>query len=118
MGGLRLVEPMGYLAFLDLVEHASVVLTDSGGIQEETSALGVPCITLRNSTERPVTIRLGTNRLAGDDLTGLVPAIRASLCADRKAARTIPLWDGKAAQRIVRVLEATVARPLQPRLAD
>jgi UDP-N-acetylglucosamine 2-epimerase (non-hydrolysing) len=115
--GVRLVEPMGYLAFLDLVEHATVVLTDSGGIQEETSALGVPCITLRNSTERPVTVRLGTNRLAGDDLSGLIPAVRASLSADRKTATTIPLWDGKAARRIARVLEAAVADPPQPRLA-
>jgi UDP-N-acetylglucosamine 2-epimerase (non-hydrolysing) len=70
---------MSYLAFLDIVEHATVVLTDSGGIQEETSALGVPCITLRSSTERPVTIRLGTNRLAGDDLADLIPALRGSL---------------------------------------
>jgi UDP-N-acetylglucosamine 2-epimerase (non-hydrolysing) len=113
--GVRLVEPMGYLAFLDLVEHASVVLTDSGGIQEETTALGVPCITLRNSTERPVTVRLGTNRLAGDDLSGLLPALRASL-SETRAVPTIPLWDGHAAERIVQVLGA-IADPPQPRLA-
>jgi UDP-N-acetylglucosamine 2-epimerase (non-hydrolysing) len=114
--GLTLVEPMGYLAFLDLVEHASVVVTDSGGIQEETSALGVPCVTLRTSTERPVTIRLGTNRLAGEDLAELPSAVRAALCRSREVVE-IPLWDGHAAQRIVRVLEATVDDPIQPRLA-
>jgi UDP-N-acetylglucosamine 2-epimerase (non-hydrolysing) len=117
IGGIRLVEPMGYLAFLDLVEHASVVLTDSGGIQEETTALGVPCVTLRTSTERPVTVRLGTNRLAGDDLTGLIPALRASLSSAGKAAPVIPLWDGRAAERIVQVLSATLANPPPPRLA-
>jgi UDP-N-acetylglucosamine 2-epimerase (non-hydrolysing) len=117
IGGIRIVEPMGYLAFLDLVEHASVVLTDSGGIQEETTALGVPCITLRTSTERPVTVRLGTNRLAGDDLTGLIPALRASLSSAGEAAPVIPLWDGRAAERIVHVLSATLADPPPPRLA-
>jgi UDP-N-acetylglucosamine 2-epimerase (non-hydrolysing) len=116
LGGVRLVEPMGYLAFLDLVEHASVVLTDSGGIQEETTALGVPCITLRDSTERPVTVRLGTNRLAGEDLGDLVPAVRTSLSGAR-AVPNVPLWDGNAAERIVHVLERTIADPLEPRLA-
>jgi UDP-N-acetylglucosamine 2-epimerase (non-hydrolysing) len=114
---VRLVEPMSYLAFLDLVEHATVALTDSGGIQEETSALGVPCITLRSSTERPVTIRLGTNGLAGDDLADLIPALRGSLSGDRTAAPRIPLWDGEAATRIVHVLEAISCDPPQPRLA-
>ena len=84
--GLRLVEPMGYLAFLDLVEHASAVLTDSGGIQEETTVLGVPCLTLRGSTERPVTIRLGTNRLLGEDPSAILPALQASLCFRRRQA--------------------------------
>jgi len=114
--GVRLVEPMAYLAFLDLVEHAAVVLTDSGGIQEETTALGVPCITLRDSTERPVTVRLGTNRLAGEDLRALVPAVRTALSSAR-VVPTVPLWDGKAAERIVRVLERTLGHPLEPRLA-
>jgi UDP-N-acetylglucosamine 2-epimerase (non-hydrolysing) len=115
--GVRLVEPMAYLAFLDLVEHAAVVLTDSGGIQEETTALGVPCITLRESTERPVTVRLGTNRLVGEDLKELVPAVRTALSSTR-AVPTVPLWDGKAAERIVHVLELRIADPLEPRLAD
>jgi UDP-N-acetylglucosamine 2-epimerase (non-hydrolysing) len=117
IGGIRLVEPMGYLAFLDLVEHASVVLTDSGGIQEETTALSVPCITLRKSTERPVTVRLGTNRLAGDDLAGLSTALRASLSGAREAAPAVPLWDGHAAERIVQVLSVTLADRPPPRLA-
>lgn len=113
---LRLVDPMGYLAFLDLVEHASAVLTDSGGIQEETTVLGVPCITLRSSTERPVTIRLGTNRLVGEDPSVIVSALQASLATPVEAPPTVPLWDGHAAERMVRVLATFVANPLPLRL--
>lgn len=115
--GLRLVGPMGYLAFLDLVEHASAVLTDSGGIQEETTVLGVPCLTLRSSTERPVTIRLGTNRLVGEDPRAILPALRAVLATPVGAPPTVPMWDGHAAERLVQVLSAAVANPLPLRLA-
>ena len=116
LAGLRLVEPMGYLAFLDLVEHASAVLTDSGGIQEETTVLGVPCLTLRGSTERPVTIRLGTNRLLGEDPSAILPALQASLSTAAGKQPTVPLWDGHAADRLVRILSAAVCDPLPLRL--
>jgi UDP-N-acetylglucosamine 2-epimerase (non-hydrolysing) len=118
LAGLRLVEPMGYLAFLDLVEHASAVLTDSGGIQEETTVLGVPCLTLRNSTERPVTIRLGTNRLLGEDPSAILPALETSVSTPVGTPPTVPLWDGHAADRLVRILSAAVANPLPLRLSE
>jgi UDP-N-acetylglucosamine 2-epimerase (non-hydrolysing) len=118
VAGLRFVEPLGYLAFLDLVEHASAVLTDSGGIQEETTVLGVPCLTLRGSTERPVTIRLGTNRLVGEDPEAILPALRASLATPAGAPPRIPLWDGHAAERLVQILAAVLADPLPLRLAE
>jgi UDP-N-acetylglucosamine 2-epimerase (non-hydrolysing) len=111
--GLRFVEPLGYLAFLDLIEHASAVLTDSGGIQEETTVLGVPCLTLRTTTERPVTIRLGTNRLVGADPADIAPALREALSSPRAPLRVVPLWDGHASERLVHVL-ATAAFDPQP----
>jgi UDP-N-acetylglucosamine 2-epimerase (non-hydrolysing) len=114
--GLRVVKPMGYLAFLDLMERASVVITDSGGVQEETTALGVPCLTLRASTERPVTIRLGTNRLVGDEPAAIPSAVRTAL-KDRRAVQPIPTWDGHAASRIVDVLVSELEKPMPPRLA-
>ena len=103
-GILHCIEPLGYLDFLCLMSHARLVLTDSGGIQEETTALGVPCITLRNNTERPVTITRGTNRLVGTNPQKIVRAARMSLKKKTSPSRTPPLWDGKAAQRIVSVL--------------
>lgn len=103
-GILHCIEPLGYLEFLCLMSHARLVLTDSGGIQEETTALRVPCITLRNSTERPVTITRGTNRLVGTNPKMIVRAARTSLRMKSGPSRTPPLWDGKAAQRIVSIL--------------
>jgi UDP-N-acetylglucosamine 2-epimerase (non-hydrolysing) len=114
---VRLVDPLGYLAFLDLVEHAAVVLTDSGGIQEETTVLGVPCLTLRTSTERPVTIRLGTNRLLGENSQMIVPAIRAVLAAPASDPPIVPLWDGHTAERLLDVLCAAVVSPMPLRLS-
>lgn len=105
---LRLIRPLGYLDFLCLLSHARLVLTDSGGIQEETTALGVPCLTLRENTERPVTITQGTNLLVGTDPARIVRAARDSLATKRKIGRTPPLWDGHAAERIVDTL-CTVA---------
>jgi UDP-N-acetylglucosamine 2-epimerase (non-hydrolysing) len=102
--GLRLLDPLGYLDFLALVSSAAGVLTDSGGIQEETTFLGIPCFTLRDNTERPVTIELGTNVLLGlaperiDEVPDLI-AVAAS-----RPAQVPPLWDGRAAERIVDVL--------------
>jgi UDP-N-acetylglucosamine 2-epimerase (non-hydrolysing) len=107
---LRLIPPVGYLDFLCLLSKASIVLTDSGGIQEETTALGVPCLTLRENTERPVTISQGTNLLVGTDPSKIVTAARASLSGNGKAGRIPPLWDGQSAQRIVEILLRTVPR--------
>jgi UDP-N-acetylglucosamine 2-epimerase (non-hydrolysing) len=99
-GALRVIEPLGYLEFLSLMMEARLVLTDSGGIQEETTVLGVPCVTLRENTERPVTVSEGTNRLAGLTPAGIRGAIADALASD--AAGRIPeLWDGRAAERIV-----------------
>ena len=102
--GLRLVEPLGYLDFLHLQKHASLVLTDSGGVQEETTILGVPCLTLRENTERPITLTRGTNRLVGTDTRRIVAEARRALERKRRRPPSIPLWDGRAADRIAAVL--------------
>jgi len=102
---LRLVDPLGYLDFIGLMERARVVLTDSGGIQEETTILGVPCLTLRENTERPVTITHGTNRLVGSDPSKIADAWNSVRRDTTRPARP-PLWDGRAAERIVDVLAA------------
>jgi UDP-N-acetylglucosamine 2-epimerase (non-hydrolysing) len=104
-GRLRLIEPVGYIEFLSLVEGSAGALTDSGGIQEETTFLGLPCFTLRANTERPITVEMGTNVLLGlaPERIAEVPALLAE--ARGKPARVPPLWDGKAAARIADVLE-------------
>ncbi len=104
--GLLLSEPLGYLDFLSLLADAGAVLTDSGGIQEETTYLGVPCFTLRDNTERPVTIRAGTNTLLGLDPAAIsgIPAALAERPAERPEPP--PLWDGHAAERIADVVAA------------
>jgi UDP-N-acetylglucosamine 2-epimerase (non-hydrolysing) len=94
------VEPLGYLEFLDLMMHACLVLTDSGGIQEETTILGVPCLTLRENTERPITITEGTNLLVGSDPQRIVAEVGRILAGESKAGRTPELWEGGAAGRI------------------
>lgn len=102
--GIRLLEPMGYLDFLNLEANATMILTDSGGIQEESTILGVPCLTLRPNTERPVTIEQGTNRLVGNERDVIIEAIN-TMNENSTLQRQIPeLWDGQAAKRIVRVL--------------
>jgi UDP-N-acetylglucosamine 2-epimerase (non-hydrolysing) len=101
--GIEIVDPQGYLDFLCLMKHTRIVITDSGGIQEETTALGVPCVTVRENTERPVTVQLGTNILAGTRRDGIRGAIRSQLAAKR-SARIPELWDGRAAARIVGIL--------------
>jgi UDP-N-acetylglucosamine 2-epimerase (non-hydrolysing) len=101
---LRLTEPLGYLDFLRLVAHARLVLTDSGGIQEETTVLGVPCITLRNNTERPATVAQGTNVLAGLEPDRIIAAGLRALTEPARVGRVPDLWDGRAAGRIVDIL--------------
>jgi UDP-N-acetylglucosamine 2-epimerase (non-hydrolysing) len=110
--GLLLTPPLGYLDFLKLMSSARLVLTDSGGIQEETTILAVPCLTLRENTERPVTIEKGTNRLVGTNPQKIVEAAQQALHAatgpdSGSASRTPDLWDGQAAARIWDVLEKT-----------
>ncbi|HWS52723.1 MAG TPA: UDP-N-acetylglucosamine 2-epimerase (non-hydrolyzing) [Pyrinomonadaceae bacterium] len=106
-GRLRLVEPLGYLDFLRLYSGARLVLTDSGGIQEETTALGIPCLTLRENTERPVTVELGTNRVVGTDPARIVSEAADALARGRDGGppRVPPLWDGRAAGRILDALK-------------
>jgi UDP-N-acetylglucosamine 2-epimerase (non-hydrolysing) len=101
---LRLVDPLGYLDFMKLMSEAAVVLTDSGGIQEETTILGVPCLTIRENTERPVTLVQGTNRLTGNDPARILSAYREARLHPRRGVRAPDLWDGHAAERIVGVL--------------
>jgi UDP-N-acetylglucosamine 2-epimerase (non-hydrolysing) len=101
---LKLIPPVGYLDFLCLLSKATLVLTDSGGIQEETTALGAPCLTLRENTERPVTISQGTNQLIGTDPAKIVAASNEILSGKGKPGRIPPFWDGHAAERIVEIL--------------
>jgi UDP-N-acetylglucosamine 2-epimerase (non-hydrolysing) len=101
---LRLIPPVGYLDFLCLLSKATLVLTDSGGIQEETTALGVPCLTLRENTERPVTISHGTNQVVGTNPAKIASAANEILAGKAKPGGLPPLWDGHAAERIVQIL--------------
>ncbi len=103
---LRAIDPLGYLEFLALQKHATLVITDSGGIQEETTFLGTPCFTLRENTERPITIASGTNVLIGRDWEKLEKEFRNTLNGNRKQGARPPLWDGKASERIADVLAA------------
>lgn len=107
---ITLVGPQAYMAFLNLWKDAAVVLTDSGGLQEETTALGVPCITIRENTERPVTVDEGSNVLVGTDPARIVAEARKVLRGEGKQGRRPQLWDGKAAERIVEVLAGELAR--------
>ncbi|MDW7712593.1 MAG: UDP-N-acetylglucosamine 2-epimerase (non-hydrolyzing) [Deferrisomatales bacterium] len=102
--GVHATDPLGYHAFLQLWKEAALVLTDSGGLQEETTALGVPCLTLRENTERPVTISEGTNVLVGIDPVRIVTEARAVLDGGGKRGRVPELWDGRAGERIVQAL--------------
>jgi UDP-N-acetylglucosamine 2-epimerase (non-hydrolysing) len=103
---LQLLEPLPYITFLGLMARASFVVTDSGGIQEETTALQVPCLTLRTNTERPSTVELGTNQLLGDDLDGAGQIVEQIVRGQWKRGSIPPLWDGHAARRVVDRIEA------------
>lgn len=107
--GVHFVEPQGYLDFLSLLDSCRFVLTDSGGIQEESTALGVPCLTLRANTERPVTVSEGSNRLLGDDLAAVDRAVAETLRGPLRGPTGPALWDGHAGERIAAIL-ATPAR--------
>ena len=107
--GLRQCSPLGYLEFLDLENRAAAVVTDSGGMQEETTALGVPCFTLRDSTERPITVEQGSNILVGSDLQALIRGVRDALEGRGKRGRIPELWDGHAAERIADILVRDLA---------
>ncbi len=111
LDAVTVVPPMGYLDFLHLVGHARIILTDSGGIQEETTVLRVPCITLRESTERPSTCLIGTNRLAGVDPDRIWAEYRAGMDSDPAAFGIPAKWDGKAAERIAAALADEGPRP-------
>jgi len=117
ISGLKLVDPLGYNDFVTLFSSARLVVTDSGGIQEETTALGIPCLTMRDSTERPVTVTEGTNILVGSDRDCLVRALNAILAGQGKTGRVPEGWDGHAARRLVDTLERFCAGTPKP-LAD
>jgi UDP-N-acetylglucosamine 2-epimerase (non-hydrolysing) len=102
---LHMVEPLGYLEFNYLVENALAVITDSGGITEETTVLGIPCMTLRNNTERPETVHIGTNELIGTNPDAIKPALKKLFSGEWKKGTIPDLWDGKSAKRIVSILK-------------
>ena len=109
--GLMLIDPLGYLDFLKLMAHARIVLTDSGGIQEETTILGTPCLTLRENTERPITVEMGTNRLVGSEPERIMRAYREVVGGEMMSGGPPPLWDGQAAQRIAAVICDKLRKP-------
>ncbi|MGN6605166.1 MAG: UDP-N-acetylglucosamine 2-epimerase [Ginsengibacter sp.] len=96
-----MIEPLGYLEFNYLVQNAKVVITDSGGITEETTVMGIPCMTLRDNTEQPETITVGTNELIGTDPKAIKPAMQKLFAGEWKKGEIPELWDGKTAERIV-----------------
>jgi UDP-N-acetylglucosamine 2-epimerase (non-hydrolysing) len=106
--GLELIEPMGYLEFLALTSQAKLVLTDSGGLQEESTALGVPCLTIRENTERPITVTVGTNIVVGTDPDRIVAEALKALEGKGKTGKVPELWDGHAAERIAAVYECAL----------
>lgn len=117
--GIVYLDPLGYLDFIALMSRARLVLTDSGGIQEETTVLGVPCLTLRTTTERPVTLTHGTNRLIGTEPARIVPEALRTLDLPPARPSPPPLWDGQAARRIVNILAAqSTARSHPPRTLE
>src|SRR5262249_24293874 len=101
---LKISEPIGYLDMLKLNRHARMVITDSGGLQDEATVLGIPCITLRDNTERPITVEVGCNKVVGNDPDAIQTAVFSALSRNGQNIRTPELWDGKAAERIVDVI--------------
>ncbi len=115
-GNIKLLEPLGYLEFLKLYSESKFVLTDSGGIQEETAVLDIPCLTIRENTERPITIEQGTNVLVGTDEEKIVEEAQKILRGERKSKKTLKYWDGKAAERIVKILVNADNRRLETQM--
>lgn len=107
---LKIVEPLGYLEFNYLVQNSKLVITDSGGITEETTIMGVPCITLRNNTERPETITIGTNELIGTDPSAIKPALNTLFDGNWKKGGIPELWDGQAAKRITNIINSFIVK--------
>jgi UDP-N-acetylglucosamine 2-epimerase (non-hydrolysing) len=105
---LKLMDPLPYLTFLALQRRATVVITDSGGIQEETTFLGVPCLTVRDNTERPITVSMGTNKLVGREPLRIRQEVEAIVRGQAKRGRVPPLWDGRAAERIAEIVSGMV----------
>jgi UDP-N-acetylglucosamine 2-epimerase (non-hydrolysing) len=108
--GLIITEPLGYLDFLQLEDTAALVITDSGGVQEETTALGVPCLTVRNNTERPITVTHGTNKVIGADPAALPAEVDEILRGPRRVASVPELWDGKAGERAAEAVRSFLTR--------
>ncbi len=116
---LRLVDPMGYLEFLALTSQARLILTDSGGLQEESTALGVPCLTLRENTERPITVEVGTNLVVGTDPSRIQQAADRALDGQGKKGRIPELWDGRSSERIADLYERVLGvAPAELRVAS
>jgi UDP-N-acetylglucosamine 2-epimerase (non-hydrolysing) len=108
---IRFIDPLGYHDFLKLISSASVVFTDSGGVQEETTVLNVPCLTLRDSTDRPCTVEIGSNYVVGSNPDRIIDVYRNCRNGGRKKAITPPLWDGRASERIAKIITATLGAP-------
>ena len=106
--GIIFTEPLGYLDFLSLTKNAKLVLTDSGGIQEETTALGIPCLTLRENTERPITVKEGTNKIIGNTKSRIIEEFNYVLSNERQSYNIPKLWDGKTAKRIADIIESKI----------
>jgi UDP-N-acetylglucosamine 2-epimerase (non-hydrolysing) len=115
--GIVPLDPLGYLDFLSLNDHARIVLTDSGGVQEETTALGVPCLTLRENTERPATVEYGSNQVVGVDPDRILAAARSILSKPERPLQRPPLWDGSAAPRIVAIVREHLQRERADRIS-
>ena len=109
-----MIDPLGYLEFVAVMERARVIFTDSGGVQEESTVLGVPCVTLRENTERPITVEVGTNELTGTDEGAIVRKGRRIIEGGGKAGCRPPLWDGQSGERAARCL---IERALESEVA-
>ena len=107
---ITLTTPLGYIDFLNLVKDASIVITDSGGIQEETTVLGIPCVTLRKNTERPVTVTVGTNYLIGTDPVKIIETVKKILDGQGKPGSIPQYWDGQAGHRIIEIIVSSLAK--------